>query len=70
MIKVDFIKKALDDKQTHEVWFYYIDGNSKCEYMILSYLDVEYYGDKCLVVATKAGIEIINLDLVKKVIIG
>lgn len=69
MIKVKFLKDTLSDNKTHEVWFYYIGGNSKCDQFIISNQDVKYYSDDALVVDTATGLEIVNLSLVKKVII-
>lgn len=69
MINSKFIRKVIDDEQTHEAWFYYVSGDSEHEHMTFSNADVDYCENDCMVVRTTTGLEIINFDNVKKVII-
>lgn len=69
MIKADFIRQVLHDDKVHDMWCFYIDGNSEMEHIHLCMKDVEYLGADALVFRSTNGLELISFDHVKKVVI-
>ena len=69
MIKADFIRQVLHDDKEHDMWCFYIDGNSEMEHIHFYMKDVEYLGTDALVFRSTNGLELISFDHVKKVVI-